>query len=383
MTCTGTIASVNAALNGLSFSPTANYSGAASLSITTNDQGNTGAGGPLSATSSVAISINPVNDAPVIGNQGFSVAANSATGTVVGAVVAGDPDAGDVLTYSIIGGNAGGAFGLDAGSGQLTVANGAALASASGSTFPLVVQVRDSGGLTGTATVTVSLSGSPGKTPAVDLTPLMSQPPPSPPPAPTKAETHRPAPAVEAVPTPPRVEEPVVPGILELRRFDDGMASGPSLRSPGFDHEAVQWSDPAIHMRREPSLQMALRDRQLMAQAFDRLAADLQNEAKRLGQEGAKIVSAAEAITLFGSVALLAAVLRSGSLVALALSTLPLWRQVDPLVVLAISEEERWQREEEIQSAEQEEDREKDGVAELLDPRAARGSADRDGDRAS
>ena len=41
MTFTGTMANINAALNGLSFAPTANYNGAASLQITTNDQGNT------------------------------------------------------------------------------------------------------------------------------------------------------------------------------------------------------------------------------------------------------------------------------------------------------------------------------------------------------
>ena len=45
MTFTGTIANINAALNGLSFSPTANFNGAASLQIITNDQGNTGSGG--------------------------------------------------------------------------------------------------------------------------------------------------------------------------------------------------------------------------------------------------------------------------------------------------------------------------------------------------
>ena len=45
MTFTGTIANINAALDGLNFSPTANYNGAASLQIITNDQGNSGAGG--------------------------------------------------------------------------------------------------------------------------------------------------------------------------------------------------------------------------------------------------------------------------------------------------------------------------------------------------
>ena len=64
MTFTGTLANVNTALNGLSFLPTLNFNGAASLSITSNDQGNTGSGGALTDTDNVAITVNAVNDAP-------------------------------------------------------------------------------------------------------------------------------------------------------------------------------------------------------------------------------------------------------------------------------------------------------------------------------
>ncbi|MBK8341261.1 MAG: hypothetical protein IPK99_15300 [Flavobacteriales bacterium] len=43
----GTTTAINLALNGMVFSPTPGFSGAASLSITTIDLGNTGAGGEL------------------------------------------------------------------------------------------------------------------------------------------------------------------------------------------------------------------------------------------------------------------------------------------------------------------------------------------------
>jgi VCBS repeat-containing protein len=55
----GTLAAVNAALNGLTFHPEANYSGPASLGINVNDQGNTGTGGSLSAARTVAINVSP------------------------------------------------------------------------------------------------------------------------------------------------------------------------------------------------------------------------------------------------------------------------------------------------------------------------------------
>src|SRR5205807_1932826 len=65
VTFTGSITNINNALAGLSFQPNPNFNGAASLTITTNDQGNFGTGGPLSSTNVVAISVNAVNDAPI------------------------------------------------------------------------------------------------------------------------------------------------------------------------------------------------------------------------------------------------------------------------------------------------------------------------------
>ena len=50
MTFTGTQAAINAALDGMSFLPPLDYSGPASVTITTGDLGSTGAGGPQSDT---------------------------------------------------------------------------------------------------------------------------------------------------------------------------------------------------------------------------------------------------------------------------------------------------------------------------------------------
>ena len=65
MTFTGTVADVNTALDGMSFLPALNYNGAASVQVTTDDQGNTGSGGAQSDTDTVAITVTPVNDPPV------------------------------------------------------------------------------------------------------------------------------------------------------------------------------------------------------------------------------------------------------------------------------------------------------------------------------
>ena len=69
MTFTGTLANINTALAGLSFLSTANYFGPASLKITTNDQGNTGAGGAMSDSDTIGINVASVSDAPTTSNN--------------------------------------------------------------------------------------------------------------------------------------------------------------------------------------------------------------------------------------------------------------------------------------------------------------------------
>ena len=116
-----------------------------------------------SAAATVTVNLTNVNEAPVIAPQTFSIAENVANNTVVGTVVASDPDAGNTLTYSITAGNTNGAFAINATTGQLRVANPAALNFEVTPTFALTVNVSD-GALTGTATVTVNLTNVPNAT---------------------------------------------------------------------------------------------------------------------------------------------------------------------------------------------------------------------------
>src|SRR6185295_19128478 len=65
MTFLGALANVNGALEGLSYRAGLNFNGPASLTITTTDLGNFGAGIPLVASDGLEIDVLPVNDAPV------------------------------------------------------------------------------------------------------------------------------------------------------------------------------------------------------------------------------------------------------------------------------------------------------------------------------
>ncbi|MBL8829429.1 MAG: cadherin domain-containing protein, partial [Planctomycetaceae bacterium] len=160
---TGTVTQINNLLNGsgpafVSYIDNTNApSASTTLTLTVNDQGNSGAGGALLGSDTATIFINNVNDAPVISNATFTIAEDSATAANVGSVPVTDPDAGDSHTYSITAGNTGGAFAVD-NSGQITVANAAALNYESIPSYTLTIRVQDAAGAFDTATVTVNLT---------------------------------------------------------------------------------------------------------------------------------------------------------------------------------------------------------------------------------
>jgi hypothetical protein len=111
VTVQGTLTALNGALDGLTFMPSAGYSGTASLQIATNDLGNTGTGGVLVDTDSVTIDVfdfnmPPVNTVPsaqTINEDGMLLFA-SATGTGI-SITDGDAGTSDVeVTLTASGG---------------------------------------------------------------------------------------------------------------------------------------------------------------------------------------------------------------------------------------------------------------------------------------
>ncbi len=97
------------------------------------------------------------NSPPVLNPQSFSIAENLANGSIVGTVVATDPDVGDTKTFSITAGNALGAFVIN-NNGQIIVADSTKLNYESITSFPLTIRVTDSGSLSASATITVNLT---------------------------------------------------------------------------------------------------------------------------------------------------------------------------------------------------------------------------------
>lgn len=104
MTFFGTVSGVNQALSGLRFVPTADYFGSATLTIRTDDQGNTGAGGALVDTDVLSITVTAVNDPPIPAPVGRTTAEDTALTVSIATLIANDVpgpsnEASQVLTF--------------------------------------------------------------------------------------------------------------------------------------------------------------------------------------------------------------------------------------------------------------------------------------------
>lgn len=148
MTFTGSLANINSALSGSTYTPAANFNGSASISITSNDLGNTGTGGAKSDSDAVAVSVTAVNDAPSFtpgANQSSAEDAGPQSVSWASAISAGPADeSGQSLTF-VVNNNNNSLFSAQpaiASNGTLTYT---AAANANG-TANVTVYLQDSGG---------------------------------------------------------------------------------------------------------------------------------------------------------------------------------------------------------------------------------------------
>ncbi len=146
----------NGALSGtapnLTYTPNANFNGADSFSFTVND------GSATSAAATVAITVNPVNDAPTANDDAATVAFNSSNNAI--GVLANDtfaPDVGETLTITAVTQPANGSVSFTAGSVSFTPNAGFNGVTA----FTYTISDGNGGSDTATVTVTVSTNNPP------------------------------------------------------------------------------------------------------------------------------------------------------------------------------------------------------------------------------
>lgn len=140
------------------------------LQVRVEDTGQPGNGAKLRDTAPVVINIGDSNDPPTIISQTLAVDENSAYGTIIGIIDAGDEDAGDTGTFRIVRQDLTlsneAPFTIVPSTGELRVAavNGTASPALNfelKSSYQLTVSVTDRGGLVASAVMTVNLRDMP------------------------------------------------------------------------------------------------------------------------------------------------------------------------------------------------------------------------------
>lgn len=144
----------------LRFTPAANAFGTATISVRINDGAGTANGGVEEVVRTFTVTVNPINDAPVVTGGTFAVNQGAAVDTLVGTPLAFTDVENNAVTWAITAGNTGNAFTIDA-TGQIKVLTPAAV---SNGPFTLTVEALDDGTPTpaaGTATVTININTAP------------------------------------------------------------------------------------------------------------------------------------------------------------------------------------------------------------------------------
>ena len=137
MTFTGEVADINRALDGLIYTPRADFWGPDTLTVGVDDLGNTGSGGALGDGASVTLTVNPVNDPIALTLPGahavdedVPIVFSAANGNAITVTDDADDDGSDIELV------------LSVGQGTLTFATTAGLTFTSGADGDAAMTVR-------------------------------------------------------------------------------------------------------------------------------------------------------------------------------------------------------------------------------------------------
>ena len=121
------------------------------LTVTVSDDGTPS----LSDTATITVNVTNVNEAIIANDTSGTLAEDAAIGSAVASVTISDTDAGDSVSFAITSGNTDNAFAIDT-NGNITTAT--ALDFETTPSYSLTVTATDGGGLSDSATVTISVT---------------------------------------------------------------------------------------------------------------------------------------------------------------------------------------------------------------------------------
>jgi VCBS repeat-containing protein len=155
VTFAGTLAEINAALNGLSYAPDGNFNGRDTLTITANDNADAAAGGPLTATKLVPIIVNAVNDPAVLSADVRNLTETNAAADISSSGTLTVSDVDSPATFVAQGGTAGlyGTFAITSGGAWTYTASSAHNEFVAGTTYTDTFSVASADGTPTSVTI--------------------------------------------------------------------------------------------------------------------------------------------------------------------------------------------------------------------------------------
>ena len=147
---TADVGAVSVVNNQVQYTPAANANGVATVTYTASDNN----GG--TANSTLAITINPINDAPIVAEQSFSINEDATDSDIIGTIVATDYENQD-LTYVLAGGDLA-LFNINASSGILSVNGETPFDYETKTQYILNIQVTDNGTPNETTAVNITVN---------------------------------------------------------------------------------------------------------------------------------------------------------------------------------------------------------------------------------
>jgi len=285
----------------------------------TADDGNLGL-----TPQNLTVTVTNVNEAPTSNDQQFSVSGNSVNGSLVGIVTASDTDAGDTLSYSITDGTGVGSFAIDSNTGQLTIVNSNSLYSEVAQVYTLSVLVTDSSGNTSTSNITISVSPSSNSNPVI-----VSPPPP---------EQTNPSPERNDFIAEPTLQlagyifnSHLITHLDPTSDSSENNGTNEPNEKTGSRDVKTDWLTPENN--EVGADYISFRTGGAFYNALDKMNQDI-DESEETG--GNNVFTAGVRGTGIALTAGFASwVLRGSSLLASFLSTIPVWRGLDPLPILA------------------------------------------------
>ena len=289
-----------------SYIPNQNFEGSDEFVYEISD----GMGG--TATATVSINVNSVNDAPLANDASFEIESLISNGTVVGQFIASDADAGSTLNYQIIADDGRAAFAIDS-QGRVVVADSTQVDQGNSGEVSLTIQVSDEKGVNSQAQVIIQWS------------------------AIQDGSTDIPTTTIDTQPNEVQVKSNSINSESSNNTKIEALTTKSLLLNAQNAISAINTSE--LGPLNAINIESVLTNNSELWAQIDAMTKQIEENQDSNVTESIQMIEVATGVTGTLTAGFVTWALRGGSLMASIISVAPLWREFDPMPILSHSPE--------------------------------------------